>query len=100
MVHTNHFVTAAEIKVRLEETHPGFELGEITIKDEPSRLGYTAILPKHVLSPLAMGICMFRQQSVNIRKSHSVEKNDDKKGSVSRDFKRIMDKPSRRGGTY
>ena len=28
IIKSNHFVTAAEIKTRLEETHPGFEIGK------------------------------------------------------------------------
>ena len=48
IVNSNHFVTAAEIKARLEETHPDFEVSEQTIRDELFRLAYTATLPRHV----------------------------------------------------
>lgn len=48
IVNLNHFVTAAEIKARLEETHAGFEVGEQTVRDELSRLGYVATLPRRV----------------------------------------------------
>ena len=46
IVYENYFTTAGEIKARLEETHPGFEVGERTVRDELSRLGYTAVLPR------------------------------------------------------
>ena len=48
IVNSNHFATAAEIKARLEETHPDFEVSEQTIRDELCRLGYTATLPRRV----------------------------------------------------
>ena len=48
IVNSNHFVTAAEIKARLEETHPDFEVSEQTIRDELFRLAYTATLPRRV----------------------------------------------------
>jgi len=55
IVNSNHFLTAAEIKARLEETHPGFEVGVQTVRDELSRLGYVASLPRRVplLTPQA-----------------------------------------------
>src|SRR5438128_9066047 len=49
IVNSNHFVTAAEIKARLEETHPDFEVREQTIRDELFRLGYTAAFKRTVL---------------------------------------------------
>jgi transposase len=48
IVNSNHFVTAAEIKAQLQETHPGFEVSEQTVRDELFRLGYTAALPRRV----------------------------------------------------
>ena len=49
IVNSNHFVTAAaEIKARLEETHPDFEVSEQTIRDELFRLAYTVTLPRRV----------------------------------------------------
>jgi hypothetical protein len=47
-VKANHFTTAGEIKARLEETHPGFHVGEQTIRDELCRLGYVSRLPRRV----------------------------------------------------
>jgi len=47
IVNSNHFVTTAEIKAQLEETHPDFEVSEQTIRDKLFRLGYTA-LPRRV----------------------------------------------------
>ncbi|CAJ0880594.1 3618_t:CDS:1, partial [Entrophospora sp. SA101] len=37
-----------EIKARLEETHTNFEATEQTIRNELSRLGYVATLPRRV----------------------------------------------------
>jgi hypothetical protein len=50
MVSNNHFVTASEIKAQLEETYPGLEAGEQTVRDDLARLGYaaTATLPRRV----------------------------------------------------
>jgi transposase len=48
IVNSNHFVTAGEIKARLEETHTNFEATEQTIRNELSRLGYVATLPRRV----------------------------------------------------
>lgn len=48
IVKGNHFTTAGEIKARLEETHLGFQVGEQTIRDELSRLGYVCSLPRRV----------------------------------------------------
>ena len=48
IVRKNYFLTAGEIKARLEETHPGFEVGERTVRDELSRLGYISVLPRRV----------------------------------------------------
>jgi transposase len=57
IINGNHFTTAGEIKARLEETHPGFQVGEQTIRDELSRLGYVCSLPRRVplLSDRAKG---------------------------------------------
>jgi transposase len=46
IVYENYFTTASEIKARLEETHPDLKVGERTVRDELSRLGYNANLPK------------------------------------------------------
>src|SRR6185369_15162393 len=48
IVNSNHFVTAGEIKARLEETNTDFEATEQTIHNELSRLGYVATLPRRV----------------------------------------------------
>ncbi|CAH1762999.1 1193_t:CDS:1, partial [Entrophospora sp. SA101] len=42
------FESLCEIKARLEETHTDFEATEQTIRNELSRLGYVATLPRHV----------------------------------------------------
>jgi len=48
IIKKNYFVTAAEIKAKLEETHPDLKVGEQTVRDELSRLDYAAVLPKRV----------------------------------------------------
>ena len=48
ILYENHFVTAAEIKSRLKATHPDIEVSERTVRNELSRLGYSAILPRRV----------------------------------------------------
>jgi transposase len=44
----DHFTTAAELKAKLEETHPGFEVHERTVRNELKNLGYVAVLPRRV----------------------------------------------------
>src|SRR5581483_11137258 len=48
IIKNNPFATANEIKARLEETHPGFEVGEHTIRTELTKLGYSVVLSKRV----------------------------------------------------
>ena len=44
----NYFTTAAELKAKLEDVHPGFKVHERTVQRELKNLGYVAILPRRV----------------------------------------------------
>jgi transposase len=44
----DYFTTAAELKAKLEENNPGFEVHERTIQRQLETLGYVSILPKRV----------------------------------------------------
>jgi hypothetical protein len=44
----DHFVTSSEMKAKLENTHPGFEISERTVRNTLSALGYSAVLPRRV----------------------------------------------------
>jgi transposase len=44
----DHFTTATELKAKLEENNPGFEVSEQTVQRELKRLGYVSLVPRRV----------------------------------------------------
>src|SRR5438128_4086454 len=48
IIQGNCYKTAAEMKVALEKKHPDLDVTERTIRNELSKLGYAAVLPKRV----------------------------------------------------
>ena len=48
IIQENCYKTAAEMKVALKKKHPDLDVTEQTIRNELSRLGYAAVLPKQV----------------------------------------------------
>src|SRR6185369_2710117 len=48
IIQKNCYKTAAEMKTALEKKHPDLDVTERTVRNELSRLGYAAVLPKRV----------------------------------------------------